>query len=186
MSGQIRDEHDADGRFPGRRSHFRRSDRVPGANCAHFHGQAHVASVYQSKTLREISEMIRDGLLDPESVVRYTEDIHSEMPPDEKQYDKDQSKAEEDWRQRFAGREHDGLSVYPKYLQEDTALLGQNLWQEKVFRSETLCKMPLLIRQPSTQMRSLFFSRVHDHFHLKATDCYRPLNGMLPEAWHEV
>jgi len=97
----------------------------------HFHCQTQVASVYQYKTLREIMEMIRQGLLDPEAVVRYTENIHSEMPPDENQYDKDQSMVEEDWKQRFSKREHDGLSVYPKYLQEDTALLGQNLWQDK-------------------------------------------------------
>ena len=146
----------------------------------HFHGQAQVASVYQYKTLREISQMIRDGLLDPESVVRYTEDIHSEMPPDEKHYDRDRSKAEEDWRQRFTGREHDGLSVYSKYLQEDTALLSQNLRQDTSISIGDALQDAATYKAAFNSDAQFVFSRVQEHFHTKTKDGeYRPLKGCL-------
>ena len=111
--------------------------------------------------------------------MRYTEDIRSEMPPDEKQYDKDQSKAEEDWRQRFTGREHDGLSVYPKYLKEDTALLGQNVWQEKGLSIGDALHDAAVYKSAFNSDAQFVFSRVQEHFHFKTKDGYRPLKGCL-------
>ena len=135
--------------------------------------------MYQYKTLREIMEMIRQGLLDPEAVVRYTENIHSEMPPDEMQYDKDHSMVEEDWKERFSKREHDGLSVYPKYLQEDTASLGQNLWQDKFMSIGDALQEAAKYKKAFNSDAQFVFSRVQEHFHYKTKEGYRPLKGCL-------
>ena len=84
----------------------------------HFHAQVHIASVYQHNTMLEIARRIQEDLLDPKTIVKYSESVHDEWPPLVQQYDDEKLDLEKEWYERFANRRHDGLSSVPAYLQQ--------------------------------------------------------------------
>ena len=93
-----------------------------------------------------------------------------EMPPDPKQYERDKDNVEMDWKGRFQGREHDAMSTYPKYLADDTAVLGDNMWQNSNMSVGDAMVDATQYKASYNSDAQYIFSRVQEHFQTKTKE----------------
>ena len=84
----------------------------------HGHGNVHIANAYQYRTLYDIAQMIKDKLLDPQSILDYHAWLHREEPFDEASHESQRESLESAWRDRFDAPEHDGMSQTPLFMQK--------------------------------------------------------------------
>jgi len=129
----------------------------------HFHGNVHIASAYQHKTLQEIAGMIEDALLSLESITAYQSWMCREEHFDQEAHYEHIDALEQHWKENNKARENDGLCQLPTYIRDD----GQSsLWSS----SEPLT-MPEALEDAANFTRSYFkdaqyvFSRCHHHWH---------------------
>ena len=90
-----------------------------GEGTPHGHGVAIFVTPYQHRTLLQIHEMIEAQLLDVESIKRFSEHLHREDHYDLEAHQAALPELEKDWKQNYAGREHQALSVKPSYFGQD-------------------------------------------------------------------
>ena len=165
------------------------------AGTPHVHAEGHVVCVYQYNTLAEVSQKLAAGLFDAHAVKQYHAWMHREEVLDQDIYKAFLPRIETEWRERFAAREHDLMSVTPQYLVAEAQ--GRELPTiADVGQSCTLAEVEAEGRAFTTVYRQdaqFVFSRVQHHVHKKTKKGYMPLRACilkgrkgLPEAAPEA
>ena len=143
----------------------------------HLHGNANFVSVYQHKTLQEISTMIEQQLLDPECIYEYQAWLHREEHFFEEEHNAMVPEMEKAWKENFKDISHDSLCQLPPFLRDDhVATLwdgGSNMTCEDALEE---AKQYSDTYKKETQF---VLSRCQHHVHLpdKHTGIRVPLSG---------
>ena len=98
---------------------FGGSVEYQGNNDPHFHGNVHVATVYQHKTLLEITRMMEENLLSVGDVTDYQEGVCREDHFDLDQHNSALPELEQSWNENNKGPSCDSLCALPAYIQQD-------------------------------------------------------------------
>ena len=72
----------------------------------------------QFRTLADIADAIQESWVDPLSVVRFQQWVHSEMAPDPEQYRAEKESVRGAWLQGYGDGKHEGLCKLPFCMQE--------------------------------------------------------------------
>ena len=115
-------------------------------------------------------------MLDPQSVIDYTEHLHREFPPCQELYDQEKDRLEEAWHARFCTRDHDGMSAVPSYLSEDRS---EDRWKQRGMSLEDARQDGHAFTKAYLQDAQFIFSRVQEHIHRRTKKGYLPLRGCL-------
>ena len=83
-----------------------------------FHCQAHLVNMYQFRTLADIADAIQKAWVDPLTVVRFQEWVHSEMAPDTELYRAEKAAVRAAWLQGYGDGKHDDLCKIPLCMQD--------------------------------------------------------------------
>ena len=86
----------------------------------HFHGEVHVACMYQFCTMQEIADKIENGWVAVQDIINYQSWLHREEPFDKQQYERDEETIYEEWKNRFNQPLHNPLCTTPSYIANDT------------------------------------------------------------------
>ena len=95
-------------------------------NNPHAHGNAHLVSAYQYKTLEEIKTLIEEDLLNPATIIAYQTALHREDHYDHEQHTAAVPSLEQSWKQNNKAAEHDALCQLPALVMQD---YSGNLWE---------------------------------------------------------
>ena len=90
-------------------------------NDPHFHGNYHVATIYQHKTLAEIATMINKHLIKLEEITKYQAWICRESHFDQESHNSSLGELEKAWCDNNQGPDGDGLCQLPSYIAKDTS-----------------------------------------------------------------
>ena len=82
----------------------------------HFHGNVHLATIYQCTTLHEMAALIRNRLVDMQAIVAFQSWVCREEHVYKDQHVKARKHLEESWKENNRSREHDALCMCPAYL----------------------------------------------------------------------
>ena len=147
----------------------------------HLHIQGHIVCAYQYDTLEGIAQKIKSGAFGVGTVKNYQARMHMEDVLDAEVYTDFLPKVEKEWRARFAGPEHDAMSVTPAYLHEDAVAIGAtNISTARDGRErEALMRDGEVFRREYMRAAQYIFSRVHHHVHEKTKTGYMPLKACL-------
>ena len=90
-----------------------------GNGTPHFHGEGHVVSAYQFGTMQEIADKFQQSKISVEEWKHHNAWLHREEVLHAESHAAFKEKVDEEFAQRYSGKEHDGLSVVPSYLMAD-------------------------------------------------------------------
>ena len=128
-----------------------------------FHGNVHVATVCQFKTLHEVATLVRQRLLGPQAVMDFTAWACREEHFDHQQHRSKLSHWEQEWMLRNCGSQHNTLCQPPSYIRDDST---KPLWSQDgalTHAGATADASLFLARYFSDAQETL--SRVHHHWH---------------------
>ena len=121
--------------------------------------------------------MIEQELLDPETIHAYQAWVCREDHFDHEGHEKTVAHLEEEWKQNYRSREHDGLCALPNYLRQSKQ---GNLWTSPdawtiVEATADAADFPRLYKEDAQYV----FSRCQHHIHLPnpRTGVREPLRG---------
>ena len=100
-----------------------------GNGTPHFHAEGHVVCAHQFHNMEEIAQKFQDTSITVDAWKHYNAWLHREDVLHADSHEASTPRIDEEFAQRFASREHDGLSVTPAYLMED-AKNTNALWQD--------------------------------------------------------
>ena len=138
----------------------------------HGHGNIHLANAYQYSTLYDIAQMIKDKVLDPQSVLDFHAWLHREEPFDRVAHENQRADLEDAYRDRFDGREHDLMSQMPAFLHQDSS---PSMFDAEPCSYEDAKANAAKFVEAYKKDLQFVFSRVQHHFHKKTRKGYVPL-----------
>ena len=97
----------------------------------HFHGNLHLANIYQFKTLAEIAELMRKNLVTLDELTHYQDWICHEDPLDIEAQQAVLPKREQQWLENNSDKECNTLCCYPTYFRQPVAnslCMKERLW----------------------------------------------------------
>ena len=126
----------------------------------HFHALIHLVNLYQHETLATIAQAIEKKWLDPVSVVRFSQWIHAEEPPDAQQCERERAVVEQAWGRRFDDGKHESLCVLPKSVVESRA---RNSWTSPELTEADTAREADIYRRQYDVDAQFVCSRVQEH-----------------------
>ena len=147
-----------------------------GVGTPHLHGNIHLACIYQYHTLQEIADRIVEKAFDPDLVKSFQAWMHKEDPPEPMQHEAFTERVEQEWQQRFAGQEHDGMCSTPAYMADDEQA---TMWAPSGPSSQEALADGAKFRRAYMEDAQFMFSRVQHHVHKKTKKGYFPLKACL-------
>ena len=93
----------------------------------HFHGNMHIVSVYQHKTLFEIKDMLEKELLSADALLGFQAWAHREEHFAHAEHQEQVPAVEAGWQSNFRGVEHAGLCSFPEFISQDDS---RTMWDE--------------------------------------------------------
>ena len=142
-----------------------------GVGTPHLHGNIHLACIYQYHTLQEIADRIVEKAFDPDLVKSFQAWMHKEDPPEPMQHEAFTERVEQEWQQRFAGQEHDGMCSTPAYMADDEQA---TMWAASGPSSQEALADGARFRRAYMEDAQFMFSRVQHHVHKKTKKGYFP------------
>ena len=143
----------------------------------HFHGNTHVASVYQHKTLQEIADLMSKALLDPQAVIDYQSWVCREDHFDHERHISALNHLERQWKDSHQAREHDDLCQLPVYIRDDST---RSLWSaDSPFTQDEASEDAENFQRKYFDDAQSVLSRCHHHWHPKdeRTGARHPIAG---------
>ena len=129
----------------------------------HFHGNLHLATIYQHKTLYEIADMIRQKLVDVEAIIAFQSWVCREEHFDLRQHNKELNSLEQSWQNNNKSTEHDGLCYLPAYLR---ATNEPSMWSTTNPLTKAAAEEDGRKFKEQYEADAQFvFSRCHHHWH---------------------
>ena len=144
-------------------------------NNPHAHGNAHMVSVYQHKTLEEIKSLIEKDLLDPNTIIAYQTALHREDHYDHDKHTAAVPSLEQSWKENNKAAEHDALCQLPALVMEDNS---GNLWEGTTNLSDAIADAAAYSHEYKQEAQYVM-SRCNHHMHLPdpKTGIRVPLSG---------
>ena len=131
----------------------------------HFHGNLHLASMYQFKTLAEIAELMESNLVTLDEITHYQDWICHEDPLDMSAYDAVLLKREQQWSEDNSDKACHTLCCYPSYLRQP---ISESLWStNSPCTHDTALTEGEAWRQTYFEDAEQVFSYCHHHWHPK-------------------
>ena len=93
----------------------------------HFHGNLHLANVYQFKTLPEIAELIQQNLVSLKDLTHFQDWICHEDPLDLDAHKASLPQREEQWMEHNSAKACDTLCCFPSYLRQESPV---SMWSK--------------------------------------------------------
>ena len=155
-----------------------------GSGTPHLHAEGHVVSAYQYGTLQDIADQIGSGSLSVAALKQVQAWLHREDALHNEMADEFLPRVEQEWRERFAAREHHGLFLTPAFLEEDA-------FAEKPRTISTArCRETLQYIQKDCERykdaylrhAQFVFRRVQHHVHRKNKRAFESLHAEVEEA----
>ena len=134
-----------------------------GYGTPHLHLEVHIASAYQYGTINEVAKQLELGKFRFQEWLAYHEHLHTEDILDTTVKQEMEPKLEEDWHNRFAGREHDDMSVTPLFVVDDS----QNTNRCHVGEHLDPASLGAHFKKKYSATAQRMFSRVQHHMHKK-------------------
>ena len=129
----------------------------------HFHGNLHLATIYQHKTLYEIADMLRQKLVDVEAIIAFQSWVCREEHFDLRQHNKELNSLEQSWQNNNKSTEHDGLCYLPAYLR---ATNEPSMWSTTNPLTKAAAEEDGRKFKEQYEADAQFvFSRCHHHWH---------------------
>ena len=142
----------------------------------HFHALIHLVNLYQHETLATIAQAIEKKWQDPLSVVRFSQWLHAEEPPDAQQCEQERAVVEQAWWRRFDDGKHESLCVLPKRVVGSRA---RNSWTSPELTEADAAREAGMYRRQYDVDAQFVFSRVQEHFHQRAKEGFKPFRTCL-------
>ena len=100
---------------------FGAATEFQGHGTPHLHAEGHIVCMYQFGTLAEVASRVKERLVSVAECKAYQSWMHKEDPLNDDMHKSFEDQVYEAWQSRFSSREHDGMSVSPQYMAEDTS-----------------------------------------------------------------
>jgi len=129
----------------------------------HFHGNLHLANVYQFKTLPEIAELIQQNLVSLKDLTHFQDWICHEDPLDLDAHKASLPQREEQWMEHNSAKACDTLCCFPSYLRQESPV---SMWSDS-----GPCDVESALSEGATWRDTYFadaemvFSYCHHHWH---------------------
>ena len=152
----------------------------------HVHGHVHLVNAYQHKTMHEIAERLKSGLLSADAVQSFHMHLCSEEYPDVQDHNDKLPVLTKAWPQ-FAGPEHQGLCQLPRYVIPSAS---KGLWcprsttsQEDFQRQYDASKEEgNAFCQKYSEDVQFVLSRTNHHHHKWTKKGWKPLSACMPKG----
>jgi hypothetical protein len=138
----------------------------------HAHGNIHLANAYQFNTLYDIAQMIKDKVLDPQSVLDFHARLHREEPFDQTAHESQREHLEDGFRDRFDASLHDPMSQMPAFLHQD---VSPSMYETESCNIEAAKANADTFEAAYRTDLQCICSRVQHHFHKETEEGYVPL-----------
>ena len=93
----------------------------------HFHGNLHIASAYQHKSLKQIEQLMEARVISLDDVAAFQEHICREEHFDQELHEASLEKLEENWKTHNQSKECDKLCQLPAFIAMDDS---RTMWDE--------------------------------------------------------
>ena len=153
-------------------SAFGAATEFQGHGTPHLHAEGHIVSPYQFGTLHEIAQKLEKGLMSFQECADYQQWFHREDPLDDEEHKHFEPRANKEWTERFATREHDGLSRTPEFMTSDP---GRTLWNAEPISVDAAAADARQFKSAYFKDARFIFSRVQHHVHKWTKNGYVPL-----------
>ena len=148
----------------------------------HWHGNMHLVSAYQHKTLREIAELIKEKVLSIQDFTDYYTALHQEDHCDQDKHFQMEPELEKRWSEHNKGPDGDRLCQLPAYMFTDNS---DSLWSSgAALSSDDVSRKELALQDGEKYLKTYLadvqhvFSHCHHHWHpVDGTGQRRPIRG---------
>ena len=131
----------------------------------HFHGNLHLANIYQFKTLAEIADLMSNNLVTLEDITDFQDWICHEDILDADAHKAVLAEREEQWQESNSDTRCHTLCSYPMYLKQETK---DSLWSKRAPCShQTALVEGSIWKRAYMKDAEQIFSFCHHHWHPK-------------------